>query len=93
MIDLKQMRREAEGQALEARALIDAIIPLMAGKDDPGVQGAALADLLAMWLAGHVYPGDEALTKLAREGMLELHLKTVWKLVDIADLLEQATRK
>lgn len=34
----------------DVEAIVAAISPLLAGHD-PGVQGAALADLLAMWLA------------------------------------------
>jgi hypothetical protein len=64
----------------EVEALVTAVRPLFAGKP-PEVQGAALADLLALWIAGHVAhdPADKAF----REELLELHLKTVRALIPI----------
>jgi hypothetical protein len=71
-----------EQQAAEVLALVREIRPLLAGKD-PSVQGAVLADLLAMWLAGHVHLGDPEATKRARELMLEMHIVGVKALIDI----------
>jgi hypothetical protein len=47
-IDLKRLAR----QARLAEELVRAVSPLFNGKD-PEVQGAALLDLCAIWLAGH----------------------------------------
>jgi len=47
------------------------------------IQGAILADLLAVWLAGHILPGDEAATDALREDMLKIHVKQVRRLVEI----------
>jgi hypothetical protein len=68
--------------AKEVFELVAAIRPLLRGKSAQ-VQGAALADLLAMWLAGHVIQGDPEETKRMRETMLELHLVAVRALIDI----------
>jgi hypothetical protein len=58
--------------------------PLFAGKPSP-VQGAALADLLAMWLAGHFDANDpeSEATEQIRETMLELHLRAVRDLIPV----------
>jgi hypothetical protein len=71
-------------EAEEAEALVKAVSPHFAGKSAP-VQGAALADLLALWLAGHVDRDDPAgkNSTLVREKMLELHLRAVRALIPI----------
>ena len=58
----------------------------------PQIQGAALADLLAMWLAGHVDrddPGGKNSDRM-REAVLEAHLIAVRALVPVnyAGLIE-----
>lgn len=69
--------------ALSARAdaLVAAIKPILAGHD-PELQGAVLADLVAIWVAGHrtCEPGKGV--ALRRE-LLELHCKHVVELVDL----------
>ena len=69
-----------EIDALSAK-LFDAVKPLLAGKDAQ-VQGAALADLIAIWLAGHASEGPEA-TRAVREELLALHILTVRQLIYI----------
>jgi len=69
-------------EAREAMELAKAISPMLAGRS-PEVQGAALADLLAMWLAGHVTPGDPRATRKARKYRLKMHLVAVEQLIDI----------
>jgi hypothetical protein len=69
-------------QANEAMALVNEIRPLFAGKSAQ-TQGAVLADLLAMWLAGHVIQGDPEGTKSFREQALEIHIVGVKALIDI----------
>jgi hypothetical protein len=61
---------------------IEKVRPLLAGKG-PAVQGAVLADLLAMWLAGHWIPGEVEETKEAREASLAHFVETVWQLVGV----------
>jgi hypothetical protein len=58
------------------------IRPLLAGKD-PMVQSAVLADLLAMWLAGHFVQGDRDETRKLRADLLRMHLETVERLTEI----------
>lgn len=61
--------------------LVARIRPLLAGVD-PGIQGFALADLVAIWLIGH--RGDNALkTKLVRIGLIAEHLTAVSSLIDL----------
>ena len=65
----------------DVMALIAAISPLLAGHH-PSAQGAALADLLATWLAGHVADTLENSEALRRE-LLDLHVEKVRELVPI----------
>jgi hypothetical protein len=51
--------------------LVDRIRPILAG-NHPAVQGAVLADLLAMWLAGHPAELREALLALQIDKALQL---------------------
>jgi hypothetical protein len=69
-------------EAEEVEALVEAVRPLFAGKR-PEIQGAALADLLAMWLAGHVDPNDRPVTEAKREELIEIHLAMVRLLIPI----------
>lgn len=71
-----------EKTAKSVEALVKAVIPLFRGKSVQ-VQGAALADLLALWLAGHVNRDDPAASDGVRKQMLELHLQAVWALVPL----------
>jgi hypothetical protein len=58
------------------------IWPLLAGQA-PEVQGAALADLLAIWLAGHHVAGDEDATRSLRAELLAMHCAAVRTLTSI----------
>ena len=62
--------------------LIEALKPVLAGHP-PEVQGAALADCLAMWLAGHHVPGDEDATRSMRAELLANHCFAVRNLVPV----------
>jgi ribosomal protein S27AE len=65
--------------------LVEAIRPLLAGQP-PNAVGAALADLLAIWLASHHVTGtqwDAAETRRLREAMLKMHVGMVWRLVAV----------
>lgn len=65
----------------QADALVDPIVRLLAGKP-PELQGAVLADLTAIWVAGHrVGPGGRAEGDRVREELLELQTKHVRELV------------
>jgi len=67
---------------------------LFAGEDRT-VQGAALADMLARWLAGHVVFGDPKATAVLREEILRIHLETVRKLVPVnyKDIIEPELKR
>jgi hypothetical protein len=82
-----------EGEATRALKLADRIKPLLAGKG-PGVQSAALADLVALWLAGHIDVTGALETDFLREPVLENWLKTVRELVPAceADILRTKQR-
>jgi hypothetical protein len=45
------------------------------------VQGAALADLTATWLAGHQVSGDPVQTYRFREELLEMHIEAIRNLI------------
>ncbi len=62
--------------------LVDRIRPLLAGIS-PEIQGAALADCLAIWLAGHDIPGDRIATWEWRDDLMENHWVTVRDLISI----------
>lgn len=64
----------------DVETLAKAIKPLLAGKS-PAIQGAVLADLLALWLAGHVVPGDPAAAEELRAELLARHVRAVIRLV------------
>jgi len=66
-------------EILGATALIKKIL---AGRA-PEVQGAILADLLAIWLAGHHIAGDSPATRALRNDLLAMHLAGVEELVTI----------
>jgi hypothetical protein len=60
-----------------ALALAKVIAPLLYGKH-PGLVGAALAHLLATWLAGH-FPGE------VREDLLTQHIDGVRQMVPVIE--------
>ena len=72
----------AHEETLEVVELVQQISPLLVGKS-ANVQGAALADLLAIWLAGHVIRGDPKMTKKMREMMLKAHIVAVRGLIPL----------
>jgi hypothetical protein len=65
--------REAESISLELRPIV---FPKLRGKD-PEVQGAVLADLVSVWLAGH-HPE-------LRDEVLRMHTALVRELIPISD--------
>lgn len=77
---MKSPERRADVASVER--IVGSISPLLAGQP-PEVQGAALADLLATWLAGHIRPGDPGETDATRERLLASHVEQVRILVGI----------
>ena len=61
---------------------IDQIKPLLAGRPAE-FQGAVLADLLAIWLAGHHVAGDEKGTRSLRAELLAQHCFAVRQLTAV----------
>ena len=53
------MHEDVTKDAKKVEALVKAVMPLFRGRSVQ-LQGAALADLLSIWLAGHVVPGIPA---------------------------------
>jgi hypothetical protein len=80
------MARRPWGLATEVERLVEQIrpvlFPLLAGHP-PEIQGAVLADLTAIWLAGHVQRDDPELTAKLREALLDLHITAVRELLPI----------
>jgi hypothetical protein len=71
--------REAADRAAEVSAQIE---PLLAGLG-PDVQGAILANLTAMWIAGHMAEDhdDHERTAAVRMKILRLHMEAVRSLI------------
>ena len=67
-------------RARQADALSDQIRPLLAGVG-PDIQGAVVADLVAIWLSGHRGPGAE----LLRFDLMCKHIDLVMDLVGMYD--------
>lgn len=61
--------------------LVEAIRPILGGKPPP-IQGAVLADLLAIWLAGHC-TADAATNAAVREELLSAHIAMVRELIPV----------
>jgi hypothetical protein len=61
--------------------------PIFKGQD-PDIQSAALCDLVARHLAGHVAIGDAEATAQMREMLLEAFIIAVKQLVPIVDAAE-----
>lgn len=72
----------AEALTAEVLETVDRIKPLLTGRPRE-IQGAILAELLSLWLAGHWQGGDELI-----ERMLTFHVAMVRKLLptNIRDL-------
>lgn len=68
--------------ATEVSQIVERVRPLLAGRP-PQVQGAVLADLLAKWLAGHIFRGNPGETDALREKLLESHLDLVRRLIPV----------
>lgn len=69
-------------QTREITAIVERIKPLLAGYPAE-MQGAVLADCLAIWLAGHHIAGDEDATRKMRADLLSMHCAAVRKLTEL----------
>jgi hypothetical protein len=71
---------DADAAARKVPGLVDRIGTLLHGQGQMA-QGAALADLLAMWLAGHFVPDDPVATTRLRAELLDMHVRLVRDLI------------
>jgi hypothetical protein len=76
------MKRDADEMTERAEAVARACFPLLA-RHGSEVQGAALGELVAIHIAGHVVPGDPEQTEAYRAKLLEEFFKLVKDLVPI----------
>jgi hypothetical protein len=60
--------------------LVNRIQPLLAGKH-PEVQGCALHDLVALWIAGHFVLDDPGETSRVRDDLLRMHCDQIREMV------------
>ena len=75
-------------EATEVMRLVERIKPFFAGQQ-PEVVGAVLADLLSLYLAGHV-ADNPVKTKALRDQTLRIHLKAVKALLPLnEDMLKE----
>ena len=75
------MSEAEQSQIDEVGTLVEQARLIFAGKP-PEIQGAALADLLAIWIAGHHDRDGVHKTVRLRERLLRHHLISVHKLID-----------
>ena len=66
----------------EVWEIIEKVGPMLKGRS-AGIQGAVLADLLAMWLAGHWVERSVEETRALRERILRMHVEKVWEMVEV----------
>lgn len=71
-----------EEEARLAARLVAEICPVMAAHP-PEVQGYALADLLAIWLAGHIVPDNPGATAKLRGELMRMHIGMVRTLIPV----------
>jgi hypothetical protein len=78
----------------EIGPIVERIRPLLAGHS-PEVQGAVLADLLAIFLAAHGVDDPDPAVEALREEILRLHIDAVRALIpiNVAMLAEQRQKK
>jgi hypothetical protein len=69
-------------QAGEVLKVVELVKPLLAGKD-PHVQGAVLAELLSLHLAGYWIKGDQQQTRELRDSLLMAHCAIVRGLTEV----------
>jgi hypothetical protein len=76
------MNAEQETERAEA---IAAMCGFALAGEGPGVQGAALADLMSRFVWGHQLPNDPAGEHTLRAAVMAQWCETVWKLVAVYD--------
>jgi len=72
----------AEAFGASADALVDRAVGILGGHPTE-LQGAVLADLVALWVAGHRVSGNRAEGDQVRADLLRLHSQHVGELVEM----------
>ena len=67
----------------------DQIKPILAGQGSP-IQSAILAELTAIWLAGHIIPDDPEETRRLRAELLDGHVRLIRQLIEANAELRKA---
>lgn len=62
--------------AKASEELAEQVRPILAGQP-PNITGAALANLTATWLAGHVIAKEREMTNKMRESLLRMHVEMI----------------
>jgi uncharacterized membrane protein len=78
------VKNDADRMTERAEAVAKACFPLLAHHGS-AVQGAALGELVALHIAGHIVPGDKAQTEYMRALVLEEFMKLVKALVPLVE--------
>lgn len=81
---MTRTKAQAQKDTAVTMAISEVIQPLLHGQARQ-VQGGVLADLLSLWLAGHVIIGDREATDELRHQLLDDLVATVWKLVPASE--------
>jgi len=71
---------KADRKSVVALRIAEKARPLFAGHP-PDIQGAAICDLIAIYLAGHIVPKNPEQTAKAREVVLQTMVRTVRELI------------
>lgn len=74
----------AEARAFTCEALSNAIKNVLTGFPAP-IQGAVLANLTSLWLAGHRVVGDREATAAVRDDMLRRHVEAVCDMIPASE--------
>lgn len=77
---------------LRSDAILDKLWPVISeamGGQDPEVQGAVLADLVARWIVGHICTSRSATAEF-RNRLLAIHSEHIHSLIEYYDVLVDA---
>jgi hypothetical protein len=84
VVDNLIRRMTPDKLAAHSERLVAAIRPILAGQGSV-TQGAVLAELVSMWVAGHFVPDSRIETEEMRKQMLELFMETTERLIRVAE--------
>jgi len=72
-----------EEEIVEIQMLVHSIHELLKGRD-PTLIGAVLADLLSLWLGGHIDLDSKNGTHRIRAELLRIHIRTVEQMIPLS---------